>query len=181
MKKFLITSLAIAGFSFTDKADAGPTEVFKDLNTTSKFKSILDRVLPFTLAGHRSHSSHGSHRSHRSSGGGSSAVPRTYTPPAAPSPPTTNRNKNSTPPSSILPNSPALNLPKIKGNSAQFERIVKRLQMILFAYGFYSGELDGIAGNDTRTAIAKYQSSKGIKVTGQVDETLIKSLGISVD
>ena len=53
--------------------------------------------------------------------------------------------------------------------------------MILFAYGFYSGELDGVPGTDTRTAIAKYQSSKGLKVTGQIDDALIKSLGISVD
>lgn len=181
MKKFLITSLAIAGFSVSDKADAGPAEAFKDLNTTSKFKSILDRVLPFTLAGHRSHSSHGSHRSHRSSSGGSPSVPRTYTPPPAPTPPTENRNYNSTPPNSIIPGSPAFNLPKINGNSAQFERIVRRLQMILFAYGFYSGELDGVPGTDTRAAIAKYQSSKGLKVTGQVDDALIKSLGISVD
>lgn len=181
MKKFVITSLAIAGFTVAEGAKAAPAEVLKDLDTTLKFKNILDRVLPFTLAGHRSHSSHGSHRSHRSSSGSSSTVPRTYTTPATPSPSTTNRNKNSTPPNSILPNSPAINLPKIKGNSAQFQRIVKRIQMILFAYGFYSGELDGIAGNNTRAAIAKYQSSNGLKVTGQVDETLIKSLGISVD
>ena len=176
MKKFLITSLAIAGFAVANKSDAVPAAAQKDIEAKFKFKSILDRVLPFTLTGHRSHSSHGSHRSHRSSS--SSVVPRTYT---LPTPPTTNRNKNSTPPSSILPNSPAINLPKIKGNSAQFRRIVMRLQMVLFAYGFYSGALDGIAGDDTRAAIAKYQSSKGLDVTGQVDEILIKSLGIPVD
>jgi len=182
MKKFLIASLAVAGFSAGEETAAMPADKVKSYDSTNKFQNLLDRALPFSLAGHRSHSSHGSHRSHRSSGGGS-AVPRTYTPPPAPSysPPSTNRNKNSTPPSSILPNSPAINLPKIKGNSAQFQRIVQRLQMMLYAYGFYSGALDGIAGSDTRAAIAKYQSKNGLEVTGQVDENLIKSLGISVD
>lgn len=182
MKKFLIASLALAGFSSSDESIAKPTEKAKNLNKVNKFENILDRALPFSLAGHRSHSSHGSHRSHRSSGGGS-AVPKTVGPNPVPSDPpqSTNRNKNSTPPSSVLPNSPAINLPKIKGSTAQFQRIVQRIQMMLYAYGFYTGALDGIAGSDTRSAIAKYQSENGLEVTGQVDEKLILSLGISID
>ena len=72
-------------------------------------------------------------------------------------PPSTNRNRNSTPPSSVLPNSPGIKLPNLSGNSEQFKRIVLRVQMMLFAYGFYTGEIDGVAGNDTKLAIAKYQ------------------------
>lgn len=183
MKKFAIASLALAGFLPAD-ADSSVTSLEPNLeNDENNFASILDRVLPFTLAGHSSHRSHGSHRSHRSSGGGGTAVPRANPPsPVVPNtPPSTNRNQNSTPPSSILPNSPALNLPKIKGNSAHFKRIVERIQMMLFAFGFYSGNVDGIVNTETAIAIAKYQNENGLPITGAVDETLIKRLGISVD
>ena len=56
-----------------------------------------------------------------------------------------------------------------------------RIQMVLYAYGFYSGELDGIAGPNTRNAIAKFQKSWGLSITGAIDEKLIILLGVSVE
>ena len=56
-----------------------------------------------------------------------------------------------------------------------------RIQMVLFAMGHYVGALDGIAGENTKAAVAKYQAMHGLKVTGTIDDTLIKSLGISID
>ena len=56
-----------------------------------------------------------------------------------------------------------------------------RIQMVLYAYGFYSGELDGIAGPNTRNAIAKFQKSRGLSITGAIDEKLIILLGVSVE
>ena len=71
--------------------------------------------------------------------------------------------------------------PGLKGNSARFQRVVMRIQMVLFAMGHYVGALDGIAGENTKAAVAKYQAMQGLKITGTIDETLIKSLGISID
>lgn len=183
MKSFIIASLAIAGFSSSKQSADLQKGDSKNLERAPNFQNLLNRTLPFTLVGHSSHRSHGSHRSHRSS---SRAVPNyskpaPSTPPPKPSAPSTNRNQNSTPPSAILPNSPAINLPKIKGNSAHFKRIVMRVQMMLYALGHYTGELDGLAGTDTRTAIAKYQQVNGLPITGQIDEELLKRMNVAVD
>ena len=180
MKKFTIASLALAGFLPNDAESSAGSLTLNFENDEQNFASIMDRGLPFALAGHSSHRSHGSHRSHRSSSGGGMAVPKTS--PSVPNtPPSTNRNQRSSPPTSVLPNSPALNLPKIKRNSAHFKRLVERIQMMLFAFGHYSGNIDGVVGTETAVAIAKYQSKNGLSITGAVDETLIKRLGISVD
>jgi His-Xaa-Ser repeat protein HxsA len=176
--------LALVGFASTkETAVLEPNNTVSKLDNAPNFQNILDRGLSITLAGHRSHSSHGSHGSHRSSSG-SSAVPR-YTPKASPSkpwtPPRTNRNLNSNPPASVLPNVPSTKLPKVRGNSAQFKRIVTRVQMLLFALGYYTGKLDGIAGTDTRAAVAKYQQQYGLNVNGQINEQLIKGMNIPID
>ena len=180
MKTFLIPSLLLAGFNTPSSEDMFETMGSKADESTSKYLHLLERKLPFTLAGHSSHGSHGSHGSHRSS---SVSAPRTVPPviipktkPAVPS----NRNKNSTPPSSVLPSSPAIDLPKLKGNSAQFQRIVMRVQMYLYAFGYYTGSIDGRTGQDTQTAIVKYQKNSGLKITGVVDDTLLKAMNVSI-
>jgi len=53
--------------------------------------------------------------------------------------------------------------------------------MMLYALGHYTGELDGLAGTDTRTAIAKYQQVNGLPITGQIDEELLKRMNVAVD
>lgn len=50
---------------------------------------------------------------------------------------------------------------------------VKVVQKLLAEAGFYSGDIDGIFGNDTLNAVKTYQFSKGLLVDGVVgDETL---------
>ncbi len=141
----------------------------------------------FTLAAHRSHASHSSHRS------GASGVPRTptYTPPAVvvprASPPPdpqvpAGRNTRSTPPSSILPSSPATsNLDKVKGNSKAFEVLLMKTQLSLYALGFYSGSIDGISGSETKAAISSYQHTHGLPVTGSLNDELLDSLNVPID
>jgi len=179
MKSFIIPSLLVAGFS-----DSSPDILHKSKSTnkldfeTPNFWNLMDRTLPITLAGHSSHASHGSHGSHGSHSSSSAPTPRyvpTPTPPpkAAPkkyAPPVVN---NSTTPESVLP--------KIAGNSVQFKRIAMRVQMYLYAFGFYNGTIDGKVGMDTQAAIIKFQDKRGLKVTGKVDNELLKVMNVSTE
>jgi His-Xaa-Ser repeat protein HxsA len=177
MKAFLITTLASVGFADDAPREADLSKQFySELNS---FQSILDRRLSFTLAGHSSHSSHASHGSHRSSASSS----RTYTKPSTNPPPSgrITRNKNSTPPTSILPSSPALNLEKLNGNSSKFVKLTVRVQMLLYAYGFYTGEITGKVNLETSTALSKYQKVNGLDVTGKIDDATIKMMNISLE
>lgn len=175
MKAFLIASLASVGFMDDIPADTGQSQhIDKEPNN---FQSILDRRLSFTLVGHSSHASHSSHGSHRSSASSS----RSYSKPATPSLPSTTRNKNSTPPTSVLPSSPALNLEKLSGNSSKFVKLTVKVQMLLYAYGFYTGEITGKVNLETSTALSKYQMTNGLPVTGKIDDATVKMMNISVE
>ena len=176
MKAFLIASLASVGFMDDIPADTGQSQhIDKEPNN---FQSILDRRLSFTLVGHSSHASHSSHGSHRSSASSSG----TYSKPATPSlPSTTSRNKNSTPPSSVLPSSPALNLEKLKGNSSKFVKLTVKVQMLLYAYGFYTGEITGKVNLETSIGLSKYQRANGLSVTGKIDDETVKMMNIRVE
>lgn len=203
MKPFLIASLAAAGFAEGLPPDANQ-EGYISENESQVFNNILDRSLPFTLAGHSSHKSHGSHQSH---GSHRSSATKRYTPaptpsytPTAPStpktppnssrnnnntppktPPNSNRNNNSTPPKSILPSSPSLDPKTLHGNSNQFGRLVIRAQMILYAQGFYSGEINGLETVETRVALAKYQIANGLAVTSRLDDATVKTMNVDLD
>ncbi len=52
------------------------------------------------------------------------------------------------------------------------------VQRVLSRRGYYYGQVDGIIGGGTRRAIARYQSSRGLRVTGTIDRPLLYSLGI---
>ncbi|MEW9806830.1 peptidoglycan-binding domain-containing protein [Mesorhizobium marinum] len=54
---------------------------------------------------------------------------------------------------------------------------VKRVQATLRDLNFYSGEVDGLYGPNTRTAIEAYQAKMGMAVTGTVDDSLLDNLG----
>ena len=188
MKPFLIASLATAGFAEGLPPDAHQ-EGYISENESQVFDNILDRSLPFTLAGHSSHKSHGSHQSH---GSHRSSATKRYKPtptpsytPTAPStpktPPNSSRNNNSTPPKSILPSSPSLDPKILHGNSNQFGRLVIRAQMILYAQGFYSGEINGRETIETRAAIAKYQAANGLAVTSRLDDATVKTMNVDLD
>ena len=54
---------------------------------------------------------------------------------------------------------------------------VEEVQATLKDLNFYAGEVDGIVGPATRTAIEAYQAKMGMTVTGKVDEDLLDQLG----
>lgn len=195
LKRFLIPSLVAAGL-LPQQAVAIPTKdsTQEDNGRSSLFQTFkLQHV--FTLAGHRSHSSHSSHSSHRSSSGGGSVyrapvytppTPRytapapatVYTPPATTTPLYTPPSSDSTAPSTILPSSPDAAMKVLPGNSDKFLEIARQVQLGLYSWGYYSGEIDGIVGPATRLAISSMQSDWGLNVTGTITPEVLDALKI---
>lgn len=56
--------------------------------------------------------------------------------------------------------------------------MVAVVQSELQEAGYNPGPADGVMGGRTRSAIAQYQSDRGLRVTAQIDQTLLRSLGI---
>lgn len=165
MKKFIISSLFAAGIHDTS-LDHG---IFNE--KTSDHNPVINNLKNSKLnllAGHSSHSSHGSHGSHgshRSSNGHSSG----YTPSPAP-------KGDSTTPKTIPPKKPKPNV--IYPGTSEWIELTKQVQAALFVIGYYNGSLDGIIGTKTRMAISKYQKDNGLKITGNLNNELVKSLDI---
>ncbi len=57
--------------------------------------------------------------------------------------------------------------------------VVKRAQEALNLAGYDVGKPDGVAGTKTVTALRKYQTDKGIPVTGQFDAATLGALGLA--
>ncbi len=189
---FFIKSLVAAGLQ--PSADVIVESTDPITQKTEAVKSWkLQRERGFTLAAHRSHASHSSHGSHRSSSGGGGYTPRktpSYTPPPVKNFGSSNsRNKSldkaneSTPPISILPESPATspNVTKLKGNQKAFKVLIMRVQTTLFALGFYNSTIDGIAGAETSIAISRYQLKNHLPVNGRLSDSLLDSLNVDAN
>jgi peptidoglycan hydrolase-like protein with peptidoglycan-binding domain len=58
----------------------------------------------------------------------------------------------------------------------KYDPRVEEVQRGLLATGNYRGMVDGVAGKNTRMAIAAYQKSAGLKVNGEVSNELIEHL-----
>lgn len=56
--------------------------------------------------------------------------------------------------------------------------VVTDVQIALNRRGFYYGRIDGLAGPQTRGAIASYQESRGLYPSGRIDYALLRSLGL---
>jgi hypothetical protein len=52
------------------------------------------------------------------------------------------------------------------------------VQRALKRRGYYYGPIDGDIGPGSRNAIRSYQADRGLSVTGRIDSTLMRSLGI---
>ena len=175
MIKFFITTLAAAGLidSPDDLIKKDEDQINSKISENAFFK-YFEYDLGYTLAAHSSHgshgshSSHGSHQSHSSSGHASHVSHQSSSQPSVPKIP----NNNSTPPKSILPETPL----ELKGNMSQFTILTLRVQAVLYAYGYYNGALDGRIGENTKIAITKYQRANGLTITGTLSDELIKSL-----
>ena len=178
-KSFLVPSLLAAGF-IASEADAlapdpaSPGEDEKE-GLFEKFK--LDHK--YNLAGHRSHASHASHSSHRSSSSSGYTAPRTPTPTVRA--PSSSRNQSSTSPTSILPSPQANAATPLPGNSAKFKLIAKQVQTALLSYGYYNGAIDGIIGSGSKSALSRFQSDYGLKVTGTITPEVLDAFGISAN
>ena len=211
MKKFLISSLLAAGFFNIADASSDKNikiEKFENvdlINNSKGLMSIAERNVPFTLMAHSSHGSHGSHASHASHSS-SSHYSSSHSSHASHSSHYSHyshgsvdgqnknysyeyrdqglgRNLNSTPNESILPRSPAIVDTKknIKGRSEEFKVLTQRVQLSLYAMGYYSGEIDGLMNNETVSSISKYQNKHKLKVTGSLSDELIAYLDIGGD
>lgn len=204
--KFLVSSLLAAGFGSHQDVMASDfaratTGGVNDGERTSLLR-LFTQDHDVTLADHRSHSSHSSHRSgsgggghyshtsHRSStaGGysGSSAesyVPQTvYSPPETPA--LTPTPAYSPPQRLFAPETrasapPSDGLPALSGRTKRFQSIVKRVQIALLARDLYTGSIDGIVGPGLRSALRKFQRTKGLGVTGTITPETLDGLMVS--
>lgn len=52
------------------------------------------------------------------------------------------------------------------------------VQRALARRGFYRGAIDGDIGPASREAIRNYQAERGLRITGRIDDRLLRSLGV---
>ncbi|WP_420419843.1 His-Xaa-Ser repeat protein HxsA [Pacificispira sp.] len=173
-RRFAIPSLLAAGFVVPEAAAGVPIGSPQLDPIDDPSVNHLEVLQKYHLAGHRSHKSHKSHSSHRSSSGGSysgsTGSTGSYTPPAT---------GNSTPPSSVLPQSPATTT--LPGHSEKFRQIVMRVQAALFSRGYYNGSIDGLVGPQTRAAVSKFQRDNGQTITGTLTPELLNALQVAAN
>lgn len=206
--KYIITSLALAGFGPADPALAGFVQATTgggDDPDTGKLFQLFKQDHLVTLAQHRSHRSHRSHSSHRSGSGGYSspvysAPSPVYVPPSPPPPPPPSSRPRS-PSSRPLPWSPPATtegkdveaptpqtlirphrvegLPALSGRTQRFASIVRRVQIALLGRGLYEGTIDGVVGPGTRAAIRNFQTGAGLEATGTITPEVLDGLMVS--
>jgi len=58
------------------------------------------------------------------------------------------------------------------------DQVIINVQRALQQVGYYTGDLNGSLGVDTRQALAAYQQDYGLEATGVVDEPTVRSLGL---
>ena len=59
--------------------------------------------------------------------------------------------------------------------------VIEQVQGILRDLNFYDGTVDGIAGPNTRSAIANYRKKVGLPASDRIDEELLTQLGAGAD
>ena len=55
---------------------------------------------------------------------------------------------------------------------------VADVQALLERQGYYHGQIDGVLGPETRHAIVRYQSDKGLEPSGNLTSETLRSLGL---
>lgn len=65
--------------------------------------------------------------------------------------------------------------PKLLSSYDASSSLLVEIQKGLTSAGFYTGEIDGIYGQESRAAILKYQASRNLPQTGQPDHELLGS------
>jgi len=66
-------------------------------------------------------------------------------------------------------------------NSDQREKgaIVSEVQSELAELGYYRGAIDGVVGDETQAALARYQEDRDLSVTGTLTAATLQSLGLT--
>jgi His-Xaa-Ser repeat protein HxsA len=67
----------------------------------------------------------------------------------------------------------------LPGNSEKFRRIVMEVQTALQIFGYYTGEIDGLVGAETRVALSKMQADYNLKVTGTITPEVLDAFRIT--
>jgi peptidoglycan hydrolase-like protein with peptidoglycan-binding domain len=67
----------------------------------------------------------------------------------------------------------------IMASSLWADDLTRTIQQRLKDQGFYYGEVDGQGGDETSAAIRRYQIRFGLRVTGQLNDETLHSLGLS--
>lgn len=185
---FVIPSLVAAGLAPAASAsdDAAMSDQPGDKNFLDQIVADISESQTYTLAAHRSHASHSSHGSHQSHGSHRSSG---YFPAPTPSEEgggftavshQEGRNVQSTPPSAVLPSSPALTrkLKVLPGNSEKFRNIVMRAQIALSSRGYDIGAVSGEIDARTTAAIYEFQDGSGMVPSGRLTPETLSALGI---
>ena len=63
-------------------------------------------------------------------------------------------------------------------NNLPPDEVVINVQEALQDQGYYSGNIDGQFGNQTRDALAAYQRDHELEITAAIDEPTVQSLGL---
>jgi peptidoglycan hydrolase-like protein with peptidoglycan-binding domain len=58
---------------------------------------------------------------------------------------------------------------------------VRAIQSRLAALGFYRGNVDGVWGQSTQTAIQSFQQGRGLQPNGQINPATVSALGMAPD
>jgi hypothetical protein len=64
-------------------------------------------------------------------------------------------------------------------NNLPPDQVIANVQSTLQAQGYYQGEVDGMLGPTTRSALANYQRDHSLYTTEAIDEPTLESLGMS--
>lgn len=60
--------------------------------------------------------------------------------------------------------------------SRPIQQDVRQIQTELQSMGLYNGQIDGIVGPKTRSALRQYQQQQGLTVTGEIDQATLERL-----
>lgn len=72
--------------------------------------------------------------------------------------------------------------PVVYSSSRYYERLEPpvgvAVQRALRRFGYYHGPIDGEIGSGSRAAIRRFQADNGLGVTGRIDRSLLRALGV---
>ncbi|RED37797.1 putative peptidoglycan binding protein [Rhodopseudomonas thermotolerans] len=81
--------------------------------------------------------------------------------------------------SALAPRPPAA-IPNTAGEAAASSRRIASVQRALTQYGYGQLKPTGTAGSDTQAAIARFERSRNLPVTGQVSDRVVRELGLMI-